>query len=109
MSSERQDDATSRGTGSSIWQNERVRRLVLSAAVLLVVFLLGFAPMWMTARDDTITRSRAATLLPPTGWLISTTLTVRRREARRRVDVPACGTDVSNPIRLSPLSSNGDS
>ena len=49
MSSERPSDATSRG--SSIWQNKGVRRVLLYAAVLLVVFLLGFVPMWMTARE----------------------------------------------------------
>ena len=48
MSSARQSDATSRS--SSIWQNERVRRVILYAAVLLAVFLLGLVPMWMTAR-----------------------------------------------------------
>jgi hypothetical protein len=49
MSSERQSDNTSRST--SIWQNERVRRVILYAAVLLGAFLLGLVPMWMTARE----------------------------------------------------------
>jgi hypothetical protein len=49
MSSERQSDDTSRST--SIWQNERVRRGILYAAVLLAAFLLGLVPMWMTARE----------------------------------------------------------
>ena len=49
MSSERQSDDTSRST--SIWQNERVRRGILYAAVLLAAFLAGFVPMWMTARE----------------------------------------------------------
>ena len=49
MSSERQSDDTSRG--SSIWQNQRVRRVILYGAVLLGVFLLGLVPMWMTARE----------------------------------------------------------
>ena len=57
MSSERQNDATSRS--SSIWQNERVRRLILYAAVLLVVFLLGLVPMWMKARTRTQERDAA--------------------------------------------------
>ena len=63
MSSERQNDATSRGSGSSIWRNERVRRLVLSAAVLLVVFLLGLVPMWMTARGRARERDTAQAAL----------------------------------------------
>lgn len=49
MSSETQSDDTSRDT--SIWQNERLRRVVLYAAVLLAAFLLGLVPMWMTARE----------------------------------------------------------
>jgi hypothetical protein len=48
MSSARQNDATSRG--GSVWQNERARRVILYAAVLLAAFLLGLVPMWMTAR-----------------------------------------------------------
>src|SRR5687768_6889064 len=49
MSSERQSDDTSRS--SSIWQNERVRRIFLYAAVLLGAFLLGLVPMWLTVRE----------------------------------------------------------
>lgn len=63
MGSERQNDVTSRGRGSSIWRNERVRRLVLSAAVLLVVFLLGLVPMWMTARGRARERDTAQAAL----------------------------------------------
>ena len=49
MSNERRSDDTSRS--SSIWQNERVRRVILYAAVLLGAFLLGLVPMWLTARE----------------------------------------------------------
>ncbi len=35
---------------SSVWQNERVRRIAIYAGVLLGVFLLGLVPMWLTAR-----------------------------------------------------------
>lgn len=49
MSSERQSDDTSRS--SSIWQNRRVRRVILYAAVLLGAFLLGLVPMWLTVRE----------------------------------------------------------
>ena len=49
MSSERQNDDTSRS--SSIWQNERVRRVILYAAVLLGAFLLGLVPMWLMVRE----------------------------------------------------------
>lgn len=50
MSSEEQNDVTSRSNDSSILQNERVRRLLFYAVGLLVVFLLGLVPMWMKAR-----------------------------------------------------------
>ncbi len=50
MSNGKQNDATSRSDGTSIWRNERARRLILYAAVLAGVFLLGLVPMWMTAR-----------------------------------------------------------
>jgi flagellar biosynthesis/type III secretory pathway M-ring protein FliF/YscJ len=61
MSSARQNDATSRG--GSVWQNERARRVILYAAVLLVVFLLGLVPMWMTARARSRERDAAQAAL----------------------------------------------
>ena len=61
MSSARENDATSRS--GSIWQNERVRRVILYAAVLLVVFLLGLVPMWMTARTRAEERDAAQAAL----------------------------------------------
>ena len=63
MSSAKQNDATSRSSGNSIWQNERVRRLILYAAVLLGVFLLGLVPMWMTARERARERDTAQAAL----------------------------------------------
>ena len=35
----------------TVWQNPQVRKVVIAAAVLILVFLLGLIPMWMTARD----------------------------------------------------------
>ncbi len=61
MSSARQDDATNRS--SSIWQNKRARRVILYTAVLLGVFLLGFVPMWMTARTRAQERDTAQAAL----------------------------------------------
>src|SRR5919206_418475 len=63
MSSARESEPTSRSRGNSIWQNERIRRLVLYAAVLLVAFLLGLVPMWMTARERARERDTAQAAL----------------------------------------------
>ena len=50
MSSTNEDEPRSRRSVNSILQNKRVRRLILYAAVLLVVFLAGLVPMWWTSR-----------------------------------------------------------
>ncbi len=59
MSNPNHDKATSGSSGNSMWQNERVRKVVLYAAVLLIVFLLGLVPMWMTARSRASERDAA--------------------------------------------------
>src|SRR5215216_5943124 len=61
MGNARQNDATS-GSGS-IWQNERVRRLILYGAVLIGVFLLGLVPMWIQARTRARERDTAQAAL----------------------------------------------
>jgi len=53
-----EDEAGRSSSGNSIWQNDRVRRVILYAAVLLVVFLAGLVPMWLTSR--TYARERDA-------------------------------------------------
>src|SRR5438128_2464017 len=63
MSSAKQSEPASRSRGSSVWQNERVRRLILYAAVLLGIFLLGLIPMWMTARERERERDTAQAAL----------------------------------------------
>lgn len=63
MSNAKQNDVTSRSSGSSIWQHERVRRLILYTAVVLVVFLLGLVPMWVRARTCARERDAAQTAL----------------------------------------------
>jgi hypothetical protein len=50
MSSENESEPRRLNRDNSIWRNERVRRLILYAAVLVVVFLAGLIPMWLTAR-----------------------------------------------------------
>ena len=63
MSYSKQNDAASRSNDNSITQNQRVRRLLLYAAVLLAVFLLGLIPMWMTARTRATERDTAQAAL----------------------------------------------
>src|SRR6185503_9977095 len=58
MSSAKQNDTTIPNSGNSIARNERVRRLILYAALLLVAFLAGLVPMWLKSR--TYTRERDA-------------------------------------------------
>ena len=48
MSGEKKIDEESTKT---LLQNPQVRKVVIVAAVLIVVFLLGLIPMWLTARD----------------------------------------------------------
>lgn len=59
MSSPSQNKPTSRSSGNSIWQDERVRKIVLYAAVLVIVFLLGLVPMWIMARSRARDRDAA--------------------------------------------------
>ncbi|HWW77306.1 MAG TPA: hypothetical protein VNZ44_18020 [Pyrinomonadaceae bacterium] len=59
MSSAEQNDAAAPSGGSSIWQNRHVRRVIIYAAVLAVAFLLGFVPMWMSARERARERDAA--------------------------------------------------
>ena len=61
MSSAEERDATSRS--SSIGENKRLRRLIIYAVVLLVVFLLGLVPMWLTARTRAHERDAAQAAL----------------------------------------------
>jgi hypothetical protein len=58
MSTTNEDEPARSSSGNSISQNNRVRRLILYAAVLLVVFLAGLVPMWWTSR--TYVRERDA-------------------------------------------------
>jgi hypothetical protein len=51
MNSAKPNEPRSLSRGNSIWQNERVRRVLLYAAALLIAFLLGLVPMWMTAHE----------------------------------------------------------
>src|ERR1043165_7412870 len=50
MSTTNEDEPRGLSSGNSITQNNRVRRLILYAVVLLVVFLAGLVPMWLTSR-----------------------------------------------------------
>ena len=63
MSSANQSDSTKRSMRASIWDNQWFRRLILNAAVLLAVFLLGLVPMWMAARERARERDTAQAAL----------------------------------------------
>ena len=83
MSSAKQDDATIPVRGGSILQNERVKRLLLYAVGLLVVFLLGLVPMWMKARTHAQERDAAQAALRVSALqnsLASATIDARRGE-----------------------------
>ena len=59
MSSTNEEEPTVSSGNSSIWQNNRVRRLILYAVVLLVVFLAGLVPMWLMSRTCASERDAA--------------------------------------------------
>lgn len=61
MSSESQEDMTSRG--GSVRQNNPVKRVIIYAAILLGAFLLGFVPMWMRANERARERDTAQAAL----------------------------------------------
>lgn len=63
MSSAEQDEIRSQDRGGSIRQNERGKRILLYAAVLLIVFLLGLVPMWLVSRSRTQERDAAQAAL----------------------------------------------
>ncbi len=58
MSTTNEDEPGRSSSGKSIWQNDRVRRLILYAALLLVVFLAGLVSIWLKSR--TYARERDA-------------------------------------------------
>ena len=58
MSTNENESGRSRSS-NSIWQNDRVRRVILYAALLLVVFLTGLVPMWLTSRTHARERDAA--------------------------------------------------
>src|SRR6185503_4651041 len=63
MSSAKENDTTIPNSSNSIARNERVRRLILYAALLLVVFLAGLVPMWLKSRTYARERDTAQAAL----------------------------------------------
>jgi hypothetical protein len=59
MSSEKQDEPTTVTTETSTRSDDRVKRFAIYAFILLLVFLLGFGPMWMSARSRARERDTA--------------------------------------------------
>ena len=58
MSSVNESEPSDRNS-NSIWQTERGRRIILYATVLLIVFLVGFVPMWLASRRNARERDAA--------------------------------------------------
>lgn len=85
MSSERENDVTSRG--GSVGQNDRVRRVGLYAALLLIAFLLGLVPMWLRARARAAERDTAQAALRVS--TLQNTLASAAIDARRGEYEPA--------------------
>lgn len=59
MSSTEENGHGISSSGNSFWQNKHVRRWIIYAVVLLVVFLAGLVPMWLTARTNAHERDAA--------------------------------------------------
>ena len=59
MSSRNDDELTSSSSDNSIGRNNRVRRILLYAALLLLVFLAGLVPMWLKSRTQARERDAA--------------------------------------------------
>lgn len=63
MSSPTENPSASRIGGNSPVQSERLKRILLYAAVALIVFLLGLLPMWLKARQRAQERDQAQSAL----------------------------------------------
>ncbi|HKR00703.1 MAG TPA: hypothetical protein VJT09_08515 [Pyrinomonadaceae bacterium] len=63
MSDPKRNDEMGQSESGSIWQSERVRRLIRSVLALLIAFLLGLIPMWMIARGRARERDAAQATL----------------------------------------------
>jgi len=59
MSNSNLSEPRDRSSNNSIWRNERLRRTIVYAAVLLIVFLAGLVPMWLTSRTNARERDAA--------------------------------------------------
>ncbi len=59
MSSERPDEPANLRRDDSIPRDDRVKRILIYSLILLIVFLLGFGPMWMTTRSRERERNAA--------------------------------------------------
>src|ERR1044071_2465123 len=59
MSSANENEEMSPSRGDSIRRNDRGRRLIIYAVLLLVVFLAGLVPMWLKSRTNARERDAA--------------------------------------------------
>ena len=87
MSTTNEDEPMRSSSGSPILQNDRVRRSMLYAALLLVVFLAGLVPMWLTSRTNARERDAAQASLKISN--LQNTLANAAIDARRGEYEPA--------------------
>jgi hypothetical protein len=87
MSSANQSDPSDRSSDDSIRQNERVKRIILYIAVLVIVFLAGLVPMWLSSRTNARERDAAQASLRIS--TLQTTLANAAIDARRGDYEPA--------------------
>lgn len=87
MSSANQSDPNDRSSNDSTRQNERVKRIALYIAVLVIVFLAGLVPMWLSSRTNARERDAAQASLRIS--TLQTTLANAAIDARRGDYEPA--------------------
>ena len=87
MSTTNEDEQRASSSGNLIRQNNRVRRLILYAVVLLAVFLAGLIPMWWTSRTHARERDAAQASLKISN--LQNTLANAAIDARRGEYEPA--------------------
>ena len=87
MSNERPDDPATFSSEITRRPNDRIKRFGVYALIVLIAFLLGFGPMWMTARTRARERDTAQASLRVSG--LQNTIGNAAIDARRGEYEPA--------------------